>query len=107
MFRAAFVNGIDLGLGVGKYIRGPPRNSPVKDVTSKDIICNVNNSPVPQTIEVTAGDVVTIEWSHDNRNDNIVDPTHKGPVLVYIAPTASNGRGAVWHKIFDRAFTDD
>ncbi|KAG8700118.1 hypothetical protein FRC08_004919 [Ceratobasidium sp. 394] len=107
LFRAAFLNGVDLGLGVGKYIRGPPSNSPVKDVASKDIICNVNNSPVPQTIEVRAGDVVTIEWSHDNRNDDIVDPTHKGPVLVYIAPTASNGQGAVWNKIFDQAFADD
>ncbi|KAG8696460.1 hypothetical protein FRC09_008505, partial [Ceratobasidium sp. 395] len=107
VFRAAFHNGKDLGLGVGKYIRGPDSNSPVKDVKSKDIICNVKNSPVAQTIEVVAGDVITMEWSHDNRGDDIVDPTHKGPVMVYLAPsTASNGAGAVWHKLFDQGFVN-
>jgi len=100
-FGALYLNGVDQGLGIGKYIRGPPSNSPVKDVTSKDIICNVNNSPVPQTIEVSAGDQLTIEWFHSTRNDDIINPSHKGPVMVYIAPTSSNGEGAVWSKIFN------
>ncbi|KAG8742409.1 hypothetical protein FRC10_001543 [Ceratobasidium sp. 414] len=98
---------VDQGLGIGKYIRGPPSNSPVKDVTSKDIICNVDNSPVPQTVEVSAGDQLTIEWFHSTRNDDIIDPSHKGPVMVYIAPTSSNGEGAVWSKLFNQGFTDD
>ncbi|KAG8681478.1 hypothetical protein FRC09_017468 [Ceratobasidium sp. 395] len=101
IFRAGFLNGKDLGLGVGKYIRGPDSNSPVKDVKSKDIICNVKNSPVAQTIEVQANDVITIEC------DDIIDPTHKGPVMVYLAPsTTSNGAGGVWHKIFDQGFVN-
>ena len=45
--------------------------------------------------------------SHDNRNDDIVDPTHKGPVQVYVAPTSSNGAGAVWVKLFSEGFTND
>ena len=45
--------------------------------------------------------------SHDNRNDDIIDPTHKGPVQVYVAPTSSNGAGAVWVKLFSEGFTSD
>ncbi|QRV95906.1 glycoside hydrolase family 61 protein [Ceratobasidium sp. AG-Ba] len=104
-FQYAWKNGVDLGAGIGSYIRGPASNSPVKNVKSSDIICNTNNSPVPKTIEVSAGDVLTLEWQHDNRRDDIIDPTHQGPVLVYVAPTASNGQGAVWHKIFDQGFS--
>ncbi|KAG9085706.1 hypothetical protein FS749_004213 [Ceratobasidium sp. UAMH 11750] len=107
IFSAMYLNGVDQGLGVGKYIRGPRNNSPVKDVTSKDIICNVNNSPVPQTLEVSAGDQITMEWFHGTRNDDIIDKSHVGPVMVYIAPTASNGEGPVWVKLFDQGFTND
>ncbi|KAF8597297.1 hypothetical protein BDV93DRAFT_527530 [Ceratobasidium sp. AG-I] len=105
--RAVFINGVDQGLGVGSYIRGPPDNSPVKDLTSSAVACNVNNAAVPKTLEVSAGDQITFEWSHDNRNDDIIDPSHKGPVQVYVAPTSSNGAGAVWVKLFSQAFTDD
>ncbi|KAG9124384.1 hypothetical protein FRC07_011814 [Ceratobasidium sp. 392] len=104
--RVVFHNGIDLSLGVGKYIRGPDNNNPVKDVKSKDIVCNAKNSPVDQTIEVKANDQITFEWSHDTRNDDIIDGSHKGPVLAWIASTSSNGFGSVWHKLFDEGFTN-
>lgn len=98
--RAVFINGVDQGDGQNSYIRSPPNNSPVKDLTSSDVACNVNNVAVPKTLEVSGGDVITFEWSHDNRNDDIIDASHKGPALVYVAPTSSNGAGAVWTKIF-------
>ncbi|KAF8595191.1 hypothetical protein BDV93DRAFT_528876 [Ceratobasidium sp. AG-I] len=105
--RAVFINGVDQGLGVGSYIRGPPSNSPVKDLASSAVACNVNGAAVPKTLEVSAGDQITFEWSHDNRNDDIIDPSHKGPVQVYVAPTSSNGAGAVWVKLFSEGFTND
>ncbi|KAF8597289.1 hypothetical protein BDV93DRAFT_405370, partial [Ceratobasidium sp. AG-I] len=105
--RAVFINGNDQGLGAGTYIRAPPSNSPVKDLTSSTVACNVANTAVPKTLEVSAGDVITFEWSHDNRNDDIIDPSHKGPVQVYVAPTSSNGAGAVWVKLFSEGFTSD
>ncbi|KAG9123374.1 hypothetical protein FRC07_015024 [Ceratobasidium sp. 392] len=97
--RVVFHNGVDLGLGVGKYIRGPDNNNPVKDVKSKDIVCNTNNSPVGQTIEVKANDQITFEWSHDTRDDDIIDGSHKGPVMAWIAPTSSNGFGSAVDKL--------
>ncbi|CAE6444205.1 unnamed protein product [Rhizoctonia solani] len=105
--RAVFINGVDQGNGEGSYIRSPPNNNPVKDLSSNDIICNVNNSPVSKTLEVQKGDQITFEWSHDNRNDDIIDPSHKGPALVYVAPTASNGAGNVWVKLFQEVYPNN
>lgn len=38
-------------------------------------------------------------WAHNNRGDEIIADSHKGPVQVYVAPGASNGKGNVWVKI--------
>ncbi|KDN32996.1 hypothetical protein RSAG8_13915, partial [Rhizoctonia solani AG-8 WAC10335] len=62
--------------------------------------CNVNNRAVPMTLKVKTGDTVTFEWFHQTRGDEIIAPSHKGPVSAYIAPTSSNGAGDVWVKLF-------
>jgi cellulase len=62
-----WVNDVDQGDGRSIYIRSPPSNSPVKDVSSPDIDCNVANTPVPKTVPVKAGDKVTFEWYHNTR----------------------------------------
>lgn len=51
-----FVNNEFQGDGRNVYIRSPPNNSPVKDVSSPDINCNANNVAVPQSVSVNAGD---------------------------------------------------
>lgn len=53
------VNDVDQGDGRSIYVRSPPSNSPVKDVSSKDIICNVNNVAVSKNVSVNAGEKVT------------------------------------------------
>ena len=40
-------------------IRQPVNNSPVTDVTSSDITCNINNGPGSETAEVAAGSDIT------------------------------------------------
>lgn len=37
--------------------------------------------------------------------DEIIAVSHKGPVMVYIAPAATNGAGAVWVKLWQDAGT--
>lgn len=105
---AIFVNGVDQGLGnsASGYIRSPPNNSPITDVTSKAMTCNVNNTPAAKTIKVKSGDEVTFEWHHNNRDasDDIIDKSHVGPVLTYIAPTKSNGDGKVWVKLAEDGY---
>ncbi|KAF9462925.1 glycoside hydrolase family 61 protein [Collybia nuda] len=103
----AWVNGVFQGDGRNAYIRSPPNNNPVKDLKSSAMACNVNNRVVPKTLSVKAGDKFTFEWYHSSRNDDIIASSHKGPVLVYIAPASSNGGGAVWTKIFEDTYTSN
>ncbi|CAI4212012.1 unnamed protein product [Parascedosporium putredinis] len=82
----AWVNGEDQGDGRNVYIRTPTNNSPVKDLTSRDLVCNVNGAKAaPKFISAAAGDTLTFEWYHDNRGDDIVDLSHLGPIITWIA----------------------
>ena len=68
-----WVNDVDQGNGQNVYIRSPPNNSPVKDLTSPDLVCNVNGgTPVGSFVTAAAGDKLSVEWFHDTRNDDIV-----------------------------------
>ncbi|KAF2235828.1 lytic polysaccharide monooxygenase, partial [Viridothelium virens] len=106
---ALWVNDVDQGLGnTGTgYIRSPPNNNPVKDLTSPDMACNVNNVPAPKYVSVKPGDNVTFEWHHNSRDasDDIIASSHKGPVQVYMAPmTSSQGSGPIWQKIAEHGY---
>ncbi|KAI5858329.1 glycoside hydrolase family 61 protein [Tricharina praecox] len=92
---SVYVNGVDQGDGRNTYIRSPPNNNPVKDVTSSSIRCNVNNRVVPNWVSAKAGDTLTFEWYHDARGDEIIASSHKGPVMVYIGTED----GSAWTKI--------
>ncbi|KAF9007203.1 glycoside hydrolase [Cyathus striatus] len=77
-------------------VRLPQNNSPVTDVTSKDITCNVNPSPATETVSVAAGS--TIGFKLDNTL------YHQGPAAIYLgkAPSTAaswDGSGANWFKI--------
>ncbi|KAH8684226.1 glycosyl hydrolase family 61-domain-containing protein [Tricladium varicosporioides] len=104
-----WVNDVDQGVGnsASGYIRSPPNNNPVKDITSTDMTCNVNNVATAKTISVASGDKITFEWHHDSNSasDDIIASSHKGPVMVYIAPTSSNGDGNVWVKLAEDGYT--
>jgi cellulase len=96
---SVWINGSDQGAGAGSYIRQPPTNSPIKDLTSSDLRCNVNgDTPVGTYVPVAAGSNVTTEWctqilssvdqrisfvhvsDHNTRGDDIIDASHKGPI---------------------------
>ncbi|PMD37789.1 carbohydrate-binding module family 1 protein [Hyaloscypha variabilis F] len=102
------VNDVDQGTGntPGGYIRSPPNNNPVKDLTSDDLTCNVANTPATRTVTAAAGDKIGIQWHHNDNtsSDDIIASSHLGPVLVYIAPTASNGTGNVWVKLAESGY---
>ncbi|KAF5361301.1 hypothetical protein D9758_010262 [Tetrapyrgos nigripes] len=85
-------------------IRQPVNNSPVTDVTSKDITCNINNGPGSETVEVAAGSEITF----------LLDNTlyHQGPAAIYLGqvPAGStaatwDGSGANWFKIAEWSAT--
>lgn len=87
----------------------PPSNSPVTDVTSDDIRCNVNGATgVPNKCVVSAGQTVTVEM-HQQPGDRscaneAIGGDHFGPLQVYLskvsdATTADGSSG--WFKIFE------
>ncbi|OJJ68834.1 hypothetical protein ASPBRDRAFT_46110 [Aspergillus brasiliensis CBS 101740] len=107
--QAVWINGEDQGLGnsADGYIRSPPSNSPVTNVKSTDMTCNVNgDQAASKTLSVKAGDVVTFEWHHSDRSDSddIIASSHKGPVQVYMAPTAKGSAGTNWVKIAEDGY---
>jgi hypothetical protein len=55
-----YVNGVNQGVGnaAAGYIRTPPNNNPVKDITSNNLTCNVNNVATTKTVAAAAGDNV-------------------------------------------------
>ncbi|KAK3372067.1 endoglucanase B [Podospora didyma] len=105
-----FVNGVDQGTFRGvrtpAYNGPPPRgyaNSPVKDLNSIDMRCNVlGDKQVPYTIEVAPGDNLTFDWHHNNRTvaDDVIADSHHGPVLVYLSPDPPSENSFV--KIFEK-----
>jgi hypothetical protein len=60
-----YVNGVNQGVGntAAGYIRSPPNNSPVKDITSNNLTCNVNNVATTKTVSAAAGDNVSLHYS--------------------------------------------
>lgn len=71
------VNGKDQGVGnkQGGYIDSPPNNSPVTNVQSQDMTCNVANIKATSKVPVNGGDEITVQWHHDSNqsSDDIID----------------------------------
>ncbi|EIM85185.1 uncharacterized protein STEHIDRAFT_99488 [Stereum hirsutum FP-91666 SS1] len=87
-------------------VRMPVNNSPVTDVTSPDITCNVNPTPATTTVPVAAGAMVGFDL------DNTL--YHQGPSAIYLGEVPSgstaaewDGSGANWFKIAEWGATFD
>lgn len=79
-------------------IRMPPSNSPVEDITSNDMACNVGGSKVPSgvdTIPANEGDTIKVQWDQSG---------HPGPITHFLFgpvddASQETGIGAGWFKI--------
>ncbi|TEY36659.1 hypothetical protein BOTCAL_0544g00020 [Botryotinia calthae] len=94
-FHQFWVNGVSPGYQVS--IRMPPSNSPVLDVASDNITCNVNGNVVPSGVNTTAaneGDAITVQWDSS---------THPGPIQHYLFGPVDDASMATgigsWFKI--------
>jgi cellulase len=91
-----WVNDVSPGYQIG--LRMPPSNSPVTDLTSNDLACNVGGSTVPSgvdTIAAAEGDSITVGWDTSG---------HPGPITHFLfgpvdSAAAESGVGAGWFKI--------
>lgn len=84
-------------------------NFPISSVTSPDMTCGFLPSasqPANRKCPVAAGSTVGVQWHYElpGSSDNyIIDPSHKGPCMVYLAKS-DTGSGAVWFKIFEDGY---
>ncbi|KAF3936814.1 Endoglucanase-4 [Dactylella cylindrospora] len=113
IFQQLWINGV--AAGQNKGIRVPTYNGPITDVSTNDIICNGGINPMgpaPQDIlDVPSGATLTMEWHHGGNgpdpNDlsDPVDPSHKGPIMVYLAKVdnalTQTVTGLKWFKIYE------
>ncbi|KAI2465248.1 lytic polysaccharide monooxygenase [Annulohypoxylon bovei var. microspora] len=104
-FQDLWVDGVDMGATCARL---PLSNSPITDVSSKDIACNAGTKPVSGKCSVAAGSTVTVEI-HQQPGDRTctteaIGGAHYGPVQVYMASVGSSstadGSTASWFKIF-------
>ncbi|KAH9905151.1 glycosyl hydrolase family 61-domain-containing protein [Xylariomycetidae sp. FL2044] len=99
-----WVAGVSPGYEVG--VRMPPSNSPVTDVTSDDIACNVDGSTVPSgvdTIAANEGDEITVGWDTSS---------HPGPITHFLYgpvddAAQASGVGEGWFKIDELDYAND
>ncbi|KAF2829647.1 hypothetical protein CC86DRAFT_443802 [Ophiobolus disseminans] len=96
-----WINNETPGYQVG--IRMPPSNSPVVDVTSNDMACNVpsTNGGAVETVEANAGDSIKVKWDQSG---------HPGPITHFLLPVedaaTATGAGAGWFKIDEVDYVD-
>jgi len=100
---------------VGAGIRDPSYDGPITDVTSNYLACNGGPNPTTATsdvINVVAGSTVQATWRHTltSGSDDVVDPSHKGPVMAYLKKvsdaTTDVGYGSGWFKISEAGLTN-
>ncbi|KAI0611977.1 Carbohydrate-binding module family 1 protein [Pyrenophora tritici-repentis] len=82
----------------GGYIDTPPSNSPVVDVTSQAMECNVAGIKATTSVAVNGGSNIAVEWHHNSADagDDIVATSHVGPINVYMSKASSS---MSWTKI--------
>ncbi|KAL0577155.1 hypothetical protein V5O48_004831 [Marasmius crinis-equi] len=116
IFQELYINGADQGHNNG--IRVPNTNNPVMDVSTNDIICNVQSTLIssPTVVNVAAGAQITTEWHHGGNGaspgdgDDPIASSHKGPIITYLAKVSNAASTSVtglqWFKIQEEGFNN-
>ncbi|KAK4156284.1 glycoside hydrolase [Chaetomidium leptoderma] len=113
IFQKLSVNGQENGQLTG--LRSPNNNNPVQDVSSSNMICGQPGSTSQTVINVKAGDKIGSYFQHviggaqfPGDPDNPIAPSHKGPVMAYLAKVdnaaSASQSGLKWFKIWQDEF---
>ncbi|KAK6225527.1 endoglucanase II (glycosyl hydrolase family 61) [Colletotrichum tabaci] len=120
IFQRLTVNSADQGRLTG--IRAPEKTDPIQDVNDAGFACNNDIRHEDRSlVAVPAGARVGALWAHGidgpldpNDVDNPIAPSHKGPIMVYLAKVDDavsanrNPKGALdWFKISEKGLGDD
>lgn len=99
-------------LADGDCVRPHPStafDSPIALVSDADMTCGwlpQSASPANRKCPIAAGSTIGIQWHHQTTDatDDIIDPSHLGPIIVYLAKS-DTGAGNVWFKIYEDGYT--
>jgi lytic cellulose monooxygenase (C1-hydroxylating) len=99
-------------LNEGDCVRPHPStayDSPIPLVTSPDMTCGwlpSASNPASRKCPIAAGSTIGVQWHHQSNSpsDDIIDPTHAGPIIFYLAKS-DTGSGNVWFKIYEDGFS--
>lgn len=79
-------------------------------ITSQAMTCGAlpeGNKAASKKCAVNPGSTIGAQWHYEkglgSKDTFIIDPSHKGPCIVYLAKSES-GSGAVWFKIFEDGY---
>ncbi|KAJ3030600.1 hypothetical protein HK097_005608, partial [Rhizophlyctis rosea] len=91
-------------------IRMPTSDSPVQDVTSSTLTCNDRPGAVSGKVTVAAGGNISVKFHHGDPNGgDVIDPSHKGPIMFYLAKVADSASSAAptsgWFKIYEAGYS--
>jgi lytic cellulose monooxygenase (C1-hydroxylating) len=98
LFQQLWVDGVDKG---STCVRLPgtsyASNSPVTNVASNDVRCNVGGTKAAASkCTVEAGGTVTVEMHQQNGdrgcNNEAIGGSHYGPVMVYMSKVADSSK---------------
>ncbi|RDW70098.1 hypothetical protein BP5796_08495 [Coleophoma crateriformis] len=108
-FQQLWIDGVDQA---ENCTRVPPSNSPVTDVTSTDLRCNVGGATgISGLCSVPAGANVTVEM-HQQPNDRscaneAIGGAHYGPIIIYLSKVAdatTNQGDGEWFKVDEEGY---
>lgn len=85
-------------------------DSPIPLVTQDDMTCGwlpYAAEAANRKCPIEAGTTIGIQWHHNSNasSDDIIDSSHLGPVMVYMAKSDS-GNGSVWFKIYEDGYVN-
>ncbi|GAA5833364.1 hypothetical protein JCM5353_008427 [Sporobolomyces roseus] len=105
-----YVNGVDKSdfknwWQGSSYMRVPPTNDPIKDMTSPYMACG-NTKKVDGVLTVKAGDTLEAQWWHDTTiaGKDPLATSHSGPMTAMISPLSWNGQGSGWVQIASEGY---
>jgi len=98
-------------LAEGDCVRAHPAiefDSPISSITSADMTCGFRPEAARaanRKCPIAAGSTIGFQWHHNHNgpSDDILDPTHQGPVLFYLSKT-NDGSGNSWFKIYEDGY---
>ncbi|KAK6514708.1 hypothetical protein TWF281_004905 [Arthrobotrys megalospora] len=113
IFQKLSINGVEQAQLAG--FRAPTSNSPIMDVNSNDIICQVPGSTSSSVVNIPAGAKVGTYWGHviggeqyAGDVDHPIAASHKGPIAVYLAKVnnvaTTPSTGLKWFKVAHEGF---